>query len=146
MSCPIALNMTVIDKFCWTLLPIYVTELMFWTGPLGCLVLFLAMFTESFECSANYHRHLMLWNGCSHSRLVFETNTSEERGKYHCDKSVLPVTKKERGWKRQKRISPRMKDGHSSKNATAYKVTSQRHDFAAAFSNEKAESYYRVGK
>ena len=30
---------------------------------------------ESFERSAVQHRHLILWNGCSHSEHVFETNT-----------------------------------------------------------------------
>ena len=27
---------------------------------------------ESFERSANQHGHLLLWNGCSHSELVFK--------------------------------------------------------------------------
>ena len=33
------------------------------------------MIEESFECSANQHGHLILWNGCSHSEFVFEANT-----------------------------------------------------------------------
>ena len=28
-----------------------------------------------YELSANQHGHLILWNGCSHSDLVFDTNT-----------------------------------------------------------------------
>ena len=30
---------------------------------------------EGFEHSAIYHRHLNLWNGCSHSETSFKTNT-----------------------------------------------------------------------
>ena len=38
---------------------------------------------------------------------------SGERGKYHCDVSALPVTKKEWPRVRKSCISPRMKNGHS---------------------------------
>ena len=33
--------------------------------------------------------------------FCMQLHFSEERGKYHCDVSALPVTNKERGWKRQ---------------------------------------------
>ena len=64
--------------------------------------------------------------------LCIQLHFSQERGKYHCDESALPVTRKERGEKGKSASDLRWKtDTHIVV-----------HGFAAKFSNKKAEYYY----